>query len=219
MKRYHILIIVLLTLVAISMSSCGSSASDESDGDGAKECLCAEGEMCDEAGNCVKHCFDDDECNAGFYCDKENGYCTAIFVDGDVDEESWHEFDIPEDDFGFESEQEYDVVWETDVEHSSNNPWIKVDPSRVNFGAVPQGGSAEREVIISNLGYAKLEVTDIFLWDSSEEISFTSDELPITINKNQTSTVLISYFAADNNPDRNLLVFSSNDPSTPNVSV
>gem|GEM_PF-4402232 len=220
MKHYHILIIALLTLNTMFLSSCGSSASEESDGDDGNKCLCAEGEMCDEAGNCVKHCFDDTDCAAGYYCDTKQGYCTAVFVDGDIDEETWYEFDIPEDnEFGFESEQEYDVVWETDVEHSTNNPWIKAEPTRINFGAVPQGGSAERDVVISNLGNAKLEVSDMFLWDESQELSFSSDELPITINKNQTSTVKVSYFALDNNPDENLLVISSNDPTTPNISI
>ncbi|RJO69572.1 MAG: choice-of-anchor D domain-containing protein [Myxococcales bacterium] len=226
-KRFGFWSVAIGSMMLLASACAGSAgdpepASDDDAGDLA--CGCSAGQVCDETGACVTPCAENRDCPAGEFCNAALGICRSRPdpTDGDFDppfptdgDGIVGEDEKPEVDGDFDS----DLIWETDIEHDSANPWIQTEPRTLDFGAVPLGDSAERTLDILNIGAAALSVTDIFLLSGSEEFILTHPELPLEILAAGRESITVAYRPADRQADTDMLVISSNDPSEPNVGV
>ncbi len=221
--------LVLLMLFAL-MAGCSSSSEDTTDGDQGTVCDCPGEQSCDSLGNCIPDCIENTDCPSGQICEQETGLCiqSSIPIDGDLDADGDDpvfptdgDLDTEGDDpwSNLETDLEYDLIYETDIEHSAQNPWIQVDPVAIDFGAVPVGSENARELLLMNIGGQTLEVRDLFLYVNSAEFSLEHDTLPISIEPTKDATVTVNYNPIDEVSDHNYLIVSSNDPATPNVRV
>ncbi len=210
--------------------ACDNSAGTAADGDVADgDCDCPYG--CDDNGTCLgQPCQDDIDCPSGMLC--EDGVCTSTdpvidgdTIDGDSDGKPILDGDIEDDgtDDPADGDSEFGIDFETDIPHSDDNPWIQVEPLLVDFGAVPLWSTLDKQVRISNIGMMTLVVDDLYLYyernDTLEELTLQHDSLPLEISTMQEAFVTVSFAPQDMNPDTDLLVIHSNDPSEPNVGV
>jgi hypothetical protein len=99
---------------------------------------------------------------------------------------------------------------------SSAQPDIVVDPGRIVFEDVELGGDAVRQMTISNIGTAALNVAGIRVEQST---AFTVlAELPLTLPSGDSITVDVTYSPLTDF-DEGYAYVDSNDPDNPNAQV
>ncbi len=217
-------LMVVVFAIGCDSGSAGTSVDGDLPGDPA--CDCPYG--CDDLGECLPGpCETSTDCPPGQICD--GGYCqNAGETDGDEDTPNDGDLDgKPNETDGDLSEAEadgdIDLEFETDVPHDENNPWIVVDPLRIDFGAVPLHSTRDRDLTISNIGAQDLVVDEIYYWyepnEPVQELSLTHDALPITLASGDQALVTLLFESQDIIPDEDMLIIHSNDPSEPNVGI
>lgn len=101
---------------------------------------------------------------------------------------------------------------DSDCQVSTPVPDINLGPGRLNFGAIPAGGSATLQTAIQNLGTLDLEVTLIDLCaGTSPEFSWMPDA-PFTVAPGSSQILEVTYAPMDEGMDAGCLAISSNDP-------
>ncbi|MCB9778326.1 MAG: choice-of-anchor D domain-containing protein [Alphaproteobacteria bacterium] len=94
-------------------------------------------------------------------------------------------------------------------------PDIVVTPATLDFGPVPEGGVADGQVVIENVGNAALDVTGM----SVDGAAFTLVSGPtVLVGPGDVATVSLSYTPV-NADDSGFLTIKSNDPDTPSLPV
>lgn len=231
-------------LVLILLAACDNPAgTGYVDGDqGGDICPCPEG--CNPDGSCKGDaCVTDMDCPPGEYC--EGGACYPFdpggdeseggikpdgdlpFVDGDlIGDQDWElgdDFADGDELYPTDGDEDYDIEFETDIPHHPDNPWIMVDPKSIDFGAVPHQTSEIKSVMVWNAGKADLHIDKVYLYysrnDDDPELEVYEVDLPITLAYEEETEIGVKYTALDLDPDFDLLVIHSNDPTLPNVGV
>ncbi len=218
-----------LIALALMLAACGGSGGEPAEDGDQVVCDCPGNLPCDAEGVCIPECGNDFDCPTGQFCDRDQGLCQDRPTDSDGDLDDGGETPDPDGDVNTEEperdfpdldgDSDYDLVFETDVEHDAVNPWVQVEPAELDFGAVPVGGSLTLPVTIHNIGDAKLEVSEIFLWDDSSELILDHPDTPFEILRQQSLAFDVTYAPTDSQAETNLLVIGTNDPSEPNIGV
>ncbi len=124
-----------------------------------------------------------------------------------------------------------DVVFETNDPEAPSarvpiqaliaQPQIRVKPSRVNFGSVPQGWTVVRSLQITNVGYGDLVVSSIrnVLGSSNLFAIRGLPDLPLTLQHNQQAGLQVEFRAEASASFAGTLAIDSNDAATPVVEV
>lgn len=99
-------------------------------------------------------------------------------------------------------------------------PLIDVSPTRIDFGGVEQGEMVDREIRVSNVGAATLELEGVeFLRGTSEDFSLPDAPTEVvTIEPDESITVTVAYTPTASSAT-GTVAFFSNDPTTPQVGV
>lgn len=236
MFKYYVIFFLLLTNASLfSLTACDSQVGGIgiSDGDISGSCICEFG--CHPDGSCKGEiCEDDLDCPPGEMC--LDGECVIINKDGDApdgdsvdgdgpnivndgDFASDGDLDRPDSPTDGDMDEEYGIDFETDIPHDPSNPWIFVDPLRIDFGAVPQGTVETRGVMVANWGHETLVIDKVYLYHDSPELRVRDLALPISLEFEEEKVIEVLYEPEDIEVDSDLLVIHSNDPSEPNVGV
>ncbi|RJO65749.1 MAG: choice-of-anchor D domain-containing protein [Myxococcales bacterium] len=173
---------------------------------------------CTESGDCLVICGIDADCSAGQLC--INNECrtpgSGDNSDGDKPVTDGDEVDGPFPDIT-------DVDFETGIPHDESNPWITANPKSLEFGAAPLLSSREMTVTVMNAGQADLVIDEAYIYfdraDQQPEITVLCDKLPITLSQGAETIMTVGFTAYDMEPDSDVLIVGSNDPSEPHIGI
>ena len=98
-------------------------------------------------------------------------------------------------------------------------PAIEVLPSAVYFGIVGLNVTEERQLLVTNVGSATLDISSIYTSiDSSDDFGY-ADETAFSLEAGETKTLTVTYTPTDAGEDRGFLVIESNDPFFPYAQI
>jgi hypothetical protein len=102
-----------------------------------------------------------------------------------------------------------------------NAPRIAVEPKLVNFGFVDEGKTETREVKISNIGDADLNLKKIWIASASKDFAIKGGDKwqPQSLASKQHTTLSLSYSPSDTGGDIGELWIESDDPDQAQVRV
>ena len=106
------------------------------------------------------------------------------------------------------------------VEGITALPLIDVSPTRIDFGGVERDVTVEREIRVTNVGAATLELETVeFLRGTSPDFGLPDAPTePVNIEPDGSIVVTVAYTAGDASAT-GTVAFFSNDPTTPQVGV
>ncbi len=97
-------------------------------------------------------------------------------------------------------------------------PAIEVDPLLLEFGTLELGSSLAQEVMISNVGQAKLEVSALHL-DADHGFTFDAESPPIVLDPYGVSLVTLEFAPINGADIAGVFHVISNDPDEPDTQV
>ena len=100
---------------------------------------------------------------------------------------------------------------------TSQIPELSFSPSVIDFGYVDEGSSAEREVLVTNLGDAALLLTDLAV-QGDASFTWSADADPFELAPGTSAPVRVT-FTPSNTDDAADLSFATNDPYVPEGTV
>lgn len=212
MRKLHLsraLFLVLAILLLALTASCSSKSKGTKLPD--PTCTCPNG--CNSDGSCKPECTIDTDCPAGENC--LDGVCVAPDGDGG-------DTDVIDGEGGDKDGGESEAA-ENEIERDSADPWLKVDPESLNFGAVAQFDTLSKELKLRNMGAGTLTVTAIHLLGGAgnvnSEIHFDGATLPLSLAQDEEKSIFVKYSPIDLTPDNDTLRIESNDPAQAKVDV
>ncbi len=96
---------------------------------------------------------------------------------------------------------------------------LSVLPAALSFGGVRSGGSRSMNLAYQNVGRAACTVTSLALTGSMEFRLATVPTVPRTLAPGAVETLAVEYAPTDGMPDMGDLVFASDDPGEPMLTV
>ncbi|MDX9722879.1 MAG: choice-of-anchor D domain-containing protein [Myxococcota bacterium] len=108
---------------------------------------------------------------------------------------------------------------DVEIKGTISSPRIEIAPASLDFGAAETGEIVKRSLSIENIGEEPLEVSQVYLdLSSSKDFSY-NDVDSFTLQPDEIRGVDVFYQASGQGVDSGYLVFESNDPISPAVSI